>query len=373
MFNIRLKVVCLFVVGFIIGFLAAFFISVIQHKNKYSTRNASLHDLYEPWFIKQQLRRYKKSFDTLRYGGPTFLTESTYLYNKIRFACLVLVRRIKYVKAAKMTWGTQCNYVDFVYLKPTKNRINSRKNITNSAWFLLCTNLSNLSQSFDWILILNENTFALIENMRYLVAPLNSSAQYYLGHSVKFWGVKYNSGQAGYLISNGTLAALRKKLIENSCSSDSVFWNLEDYYLGRALATLNISTSDTRDKLGLATFHGFTLQKLFSPGSITLSNYYKHSTYPALCCSTRSVTFQVQGTSSMFTYLYLFNQLQVFTSGSYGNHLATTPVPDQEIWKAVLREHGRNFTSISPEEYYDFWVDLVSDPNSFSLKLKNGK
>uniref|UniRef100_A0A1Y1N1R7 Hexosyltransferase n=1 Tax=Photinus pyralis TaxID=7054 RepID=A0A1Y1N1R7_PHOPY len=232
MFHIRLKVALLFIVGFVIGFLIALFLSVIQPKNKLPTHHASLHDLYEPWFVKQNLRRYRKTFDTLRYSGQTFLTESTYLYNKIEIACLVLVRRIKYVKAAQMTWGTQCNHLEFINLKPTKNKLPSKKNITNSAWYLLCKNLSNLPDTFHWVLVLNENTFALLENLRYLVAPLNSSAQYYLGHSMVFWGIRYNSGQAGYLISNGTLSALKRKVKEDSCSSDSVFWNLEDYYLG---------------------------------------------------------------------------------------------------------------------------------------------
>ncbi|KAK4875112.1 hypothetical protein RN001_011534 [Aquatica leii] len=322
---------------------------------------------YEPWFTGQNLQRHVIPIDTLRYSGLDYYTESMYLYNKIRILCVVLVHKIKYAKASLMTWTKQCNHIELVHLKPSKIGVKRKKE--DAAWPLLCKTLVNTSKSFHWVFVVNDNTFALVENIRYLVAPLNHSSQYYLGHAIKFWGVKYNVGSAGYLISNATLAALKLNQ-RNSCITDSVIWNLEDYYLGKTLSQLNITVYDTRDELGFGTFHGFNLQKLFFPGSTTMSNYYKYSVYPTPCCSPKSVTFQVSNSNSMYTYEYLLKQLQVFTSGTLGNRAPATQINKDEVWKSILKQHGYTNTNVSAEEYYEFWVNLVSDPTSFAQKIK---
>lgn len=60
-----------------------------------------------------------------------------------------------------------------------------------SAWGLLCRALLEVSEAGpdqpDWVLITTEDTFALPENLRYYVAPLNASEPHYLGHAMKFW------------------------------------------------------------------------------------------------------------------------------------------------------------------------------------------
>ncbi|KAF5276279.1 hypothetical protein FQA39_LY06628 [Lamprigera yunnana] len=360
----------MFVIGFFIGVLLAILLAKVQQSPvmyKIVFQHQT-YNLYETWFSKQNLKRQVVPMDLLRYGGVTYMTESEFLSDKIRLLCVVLVRKVKYAKASILTWTRQCDDVNLVHIKRSKLLI--RKNKAEAMWPVLCNTLLNTSKSFHWLLVTNDNTFSIIENIKYLVAPLNSSNQYYLGHAVKFWGVSYNSGDAGYLLSNGSLSAIKGN--SNLCNSDTIMWNLEDYYLGKALGQLNISVSDTRDERGLAVFHGFNLQKLFFPGSTALSNYYKFSVYPpTVCCSSRSVTFQVSSSSSMFTYKYLLNQLQVFTNGTLGNRKAATAVSGDEVWKSVLKQHGRIDTNITAKEYYELWVDLVSDPISFAQKMKN--
>ncbi|KAF5285692.1 hypothetical protein FQR65_LT13077 [Abscondita terminalis] len=284
--------------------------------------------------------------------------------------CLILVNKIKYARASVNTWAKHCNHVELVQLK--RNKLGLKRNKDEASWPLLCNALVNISESFHWILVVKETTFAIVENVRHLVAPLDYESHYYLGHAIKFWGIKYNVAQAGYILSNGTLAALKLKNEKDLCSTNSVVWNLEDYYLGRTLQQFNISVTDTRDELGFAIFHGYNLQKLFFPGSTTLSNYYKHSVYPTICCSPKSVTFQVSNRHSMYTYEYLLNQLQIFKNGTLGNH-RPVPISQEEVWQTVLRKHSRTNFNMSAEEYYDFWVELVSDPVSFAQKIKDNK
>ncbi|KAF2902047.1 hypothetical protein ILUMI_04146 [Ignelater luminosus] len=370
----------LFVSGFLSGVLLAILLSLFQQRSIKSTvliknyihRHGPFVDLYEVWFTKTNLKHFNISIDLIRYSNNKYLTESQYLYDKVQVLCAILVRNAKNAEAAQRTWAKHCNSIVLINLElKKKNKIPVKKTKDNASWALLCKSLRDFSDSFKWILIVNDNTFAILENIRYLVAGLNHTKKYYLGHAMTFWGTSYNSGQAGYILSNGTLAALKNKLKTSSfCTADSTFWNMEDYYLGKTLASLNISPLDTRDKLGLATFHGFNLQKLFFPGSTALSNYYKFSLFPTKCCSFHSVTFQVTEGDKMFTYDYLLHQLQVFKDGNLGNKQPTTPVPQGQVWQSILEEQNITDMNISAKEYYKLWENIVSDGTSFAQELR---
>lgn len=110
-----------------------------------------------------------------------------------------------------------------------------KKSKENSTWSLLCRSLMRIEEdsSYNWVLIVNDNTFAMLENLRLFVAPLNSSRNYYLGHAVQFWNRNYNAGQAGYVLSRGSLKELQNNLGNKSCLAETTYLNQEDFYIGR--------------------------------------------------------------------------------------------------------------------------------------------
>ena len=82
---------------------------------------------------------------------------------------------------------------------------------SGSAFGVLCDSLRHVletDESFDWILVTTEDTFALPENLRYYVAPFNASQPFYLGHAMTFWNIVYNWGDAGYALSKGAVDQL---------------------------------------------------------------------------------------------------------------------------------------------------------------------
>ena len=112
-------------------------------------------------------------------------------------------------KAIKETWGKRCNKVFFYTAEEGKPLIPVIRTPSKSAFGLLCDSIRNIveEEDFQWLLVTTETTFALPENLRYMliqsllsglhafhsklnrpyVAPLNSSKPYYLGHAMKFW------------------------------------------------------------------------------------------------------------------------------------------------------------------------------------------
>lgn len=59
----------------------------------------------------------------------------------------------------------------------------------------------------------------------------------------------------------------------------------------------------------------------------------------------------------------------MFGKGNKGNVAAPTPIPQEEVWKSFLREHGYTNINMSTNEYYDIWVNLVQDPTAFARQL----
>lgn len=232
----------LFIVGILIGFLLSLFTvnipkskSAPQHiqGNPTITFNGST---YKNWFESKNLKRTKHSFDTLRYGPRSFLTEAEYLYKEVTILCVVLVEKLKNAEAAKNTWLRNCNEATFVDVthKAKRDIFPIRKSKGNSTWIRLCETFLNLTKPFNWILVIRDDTFALMENLRFLVAGLDHREFYYLGHAVSFWSIAYNMGQAGYVLSSGSLNLLRKHIgNSNGCKSDLAYLNEEDMYLGK--------------------------------------------------------------------------------------------------------------------------------------------
>ncbi|KRT86308.1 hypothetical protein AMK59_1802 [Oryctes borbonicus] len=364
-------------IGFLFGALFASLIVLLSINFKGKVTNSSnFHKIpnnseYNSWLSKNKVLKTKIPLDILRYSGKEYLLESQYLYKTLSVLCIIFVRNEKNAKAAQATWAQGCSDIELVKLNTRQRKIRMpvKQNKENSTWSLLCKCLMKIDYKHQWILIINDNTFALLENLRLLVAPLNYTKNYYLGHAVQFWNINYNTGQAGYLLSLGSLKELQNKLGNDSCVAETTYLNQEDFYIGKLLSTLNIFPQDTRDSLGLTTFHSFNwYQEFFSSAT-----YYKMSVYPVSCCSSQSITFQATEADKMYMYYYLLYQLEVFHEGSLGNRPASTPVPEEQVWKAFLKERGIMRDYVSAREYYKIWEDLVHDPEEFLKEMRDKK
>lgn len=303
----------LFLVGFLNGFfLAVLIIRLTEQKgpiSQLSTTSNALKTLnnsvYQKWFASTRLVRKKVSFDVLRYSNISSATEAKFLHDKVRVLCLILVRNAKNAEAAKNTWTKGCNAVEFVGIEPkTKRKIwPIRKTKQHSSWVLLCKALLKIKMH-DWVVFVNDNTFVILENLRHLVAGFDYNDGHYFGHAVTFWTTIYNTGQAGYVLSWGSIEAIRIKFSYSElCTSEITYLNQEDMYLGKHLASLNITAVDTRDSKGFSRFYPHNWNQIFFPSS----NMYKYSVFPVVCCSALSITFQVNIASCLHvSYLLEF-------------------------------------------------------------------
>ncbi|XP_044271268.1 glycoprotein-N-acetylgalactosamine 3-beta-galactosyltransferase 1-like isoform X2 [Tribolium madens] len=295
--------------SFLIGIFLGVFVAVILRINqipKSGPPEPRVFDLtkYQKWFERTKLGRRPISFDVLRYSNKSFHLESQYLHERISVLCVILVKTPKNADAVRATWGRSCNQLQFLNLTTERKKIPTiKKNGQESSWALLCELLKTLPEEFKWILVVYDYTFVLVENLRLFLSGLDPQDKYYLGHAVQFWSTEYNMGQAGYVLSRGTVHSFKQKFSDkNSCTQVRTYRNQEDYYLGKSLLSLNITPVDTRDSNGLSTFHPYNLHHVFFP-----ERNQKLSVFPHRCCSPHTVAFQVTRCTLITTYYTRFN------------------------------------------------------------------
>lgn len=222
--------------SFAFGAILAVIVFHYTHKTPVKTTR-SYEDNYENWFRKNNLKRTYLSIDVAKYGLINRnLLESNYLYNHVSLLCVLLVRKRKNAVAANNTWAKHCNGQKFIYLqneKVQKTMLPIRQEKIESSWHLLCDAVREISAKYQWSLFVFDDMFAVPENVRHMVAALNAEKGHYLGHAISFWGTTYNVGQAGYVLSRGSVRALQNLFNSTeACIAGGRFWRQEDFYLG---------------------------------------------------------------------------------------------------------------------------------------------
>ncbi|XP_060528820.1 glycoprotein-N-acetylgalactosamine 3-beta-galactosyltransferase 1-like [Cylas formicarius] len=320
---------------------------------------------YDKWFERQGLRRKPIGWDRLRYTNSSFYLESELLKEKISVFCIILVKNEANLIASTDTWARGCQQIMPIYLYNSSRPMPIKRRKEQAPWFLLCNVLNGIKHNFDWVVVVNCNTFIVMENFRYFVASLTTKKPYYLGHAVKLWTNIYNTGQAGYSLNLRALKIFANSMGKHGCSASTQL-NKEDFTLGKHLGALNITPIDTSDEKGLTTFYPYSWYHSFIPDE----SYYKSSVFPVRCCSRKTISFQVIDGSRMYTFYYLLYKLQIFSSGKFGNSPSSKLEPEDLVWKQFLNRQGVQRENVTAQEYYNLWEGVVNDPSSFARNMK---
>ncbi|XP_012173013.1 C1GALT1-specific chaperone 1 isoform X1 [Bombus terrestris] len=412
MYLYRLKLWPVFLIGFGIGFLLALIlfaaqdlfnnISICQKSslNLYSTNRNDLkwfmsdtwikreitiqswkdstNMTYSKWLSNRKLRSKNIDMDTYLYGPESREElEAEWLKSNIHITCIVFVKKVKLARSIQDTWGKHCNKIYFFgQVKDPKMPIINFDTKLVSSWQLLCEAFRYVwksSETLEWLIFVKDDTLVVLENLRYMLGPLNHTQDHYLGHAVTLWGQPYNVADAGYVISAGVLRKLIK-MFDNSekCIISGKYWKQEDYYLAKHLASMGIYPSDTRDQYLRGTFHGYSLQSLLW-GIVKTGVYWTRALYPVKneCCSFISVTFNVGETEKMHTLNYLLYHFHVLKRKAvFGSRKAAISISDKDVWRVALEDEFNitNLNNISSEMYYEIWHAKYSEPGQLISK-----
>ncbi|EEC20348.1 beta1,3-galactosyltransferase, putative [Ixodes scapularis] len=210
------------------------------------------------------------------------VSEAEFLYRQVPVLCLVQAKTRQQVRAVYNNWGRHCNRLVFFgsiqdpYVPVHQIPLSVAD--AQVTCLVLRHVLHKYGGEFSWVLLVDDETFAIVENLRFYVAPLNSSAVYYLGHPVQETsGGFYNSMAGGIVLSEGAVRSLSRTM-GRRCDRLGKTSVAMDRYVGKLL-----------------------LQGLSGGGPLRPGGH---------CCSRRAVTFHGVNPVEMFLFEYLAHQLQ---------------------------------------------------------------
>ncbi|KAF8796250.1 glycoprotein-N-acetylgalactosamine 3-beta-galactosyltransferase 1-like [Argiope bruennichi] len=283
---------------------------------------------YNGWLEKHNFSKVFVPEENLRYGENKLLElESVFLFKSTPVLCLIFVNSHNGAEAVKQTWAKHCNIVTF-FGRFVDEKIPVMKVPPVTSFEGFCYAFTHVyhkyNGQFNWVLIADDFTYAIIENLRFYVAPLNSSMPYYLGHPVKDFSNLYNVGSAGIVLSKGSFSLLHSVY---STADDCRFKRPPSWYfdqsIGKILHAFNVHPVDTRDPYLRGRFNPFSVETMLIPGSISVfSSYWRTSAFLSEegmnCCSDRAITFHGLLPSKHYLMEFLQYHLLVFRNSLQG-------------------------------------------------------
>ncbi|XP_069105645.1 glycoprotein-N-acetylgalactosamine 3-beta-galactosyltransferase 1-like isoform X2 [Argopecten irradians] len=192
-------------------------------------------------------------------------TQADQLFQKVKVVCFILTTEGKLAGKSQIvnnTWARRCNKV--LYVLCTKHRApdllstcsvgESKYHLTGKVRAAIKYSYQHFINSYDWFLKADDDTYVIMENLRYLLSHYPTDKAGYLGYHFKMHiDQGYMSGGAGYVINKQAL----KQVVEQGFQRDACLEDGgdEDVEIGRCLEASGVQVFSSLDKYNRETFH----------------------------------------------------------------------------------------------------------------------
>lgn len=270
------------------------------------------------------------------------------LRRQVRVLCWVMTQPRNHVKKArhvKATWGRRCNTLLFMSSQSDSQLPAVALNVTESRNHLWAKTKAAFDyvarhhlRDHDWFLKADDDTYVVVENLRYFLRDKNASQAVYYGCRFKPYVKQgYMSGGAGYVLSREALRRLARRRPQDGCRADA--GGAEDVEMGRCLQRLGVAAGDSRDAAGRGRFFPLVPESHLIPGQMPKDFWlWSYAYYPIKegmdCCSDTAISFHYVSPNMMYVMEYLVYHLR-----PYGIDTSIRP-------KAPISQKATNRTSV---------------------------
>ncbi|XP_052761568.1 glycoprotein-N-acetylgalactosamine 3-beta-galactosyltransferase 1-like [Mya arenaria] len=178
-------------------------------------------------------------------------------------------------------------------------------------------------ENFDWFLKADDDTYVIMENMRFLLHGLDPDKPAYMGFQLEpaWFDSPYMSGGAGYVFNRAGLKVLVEGGIQKKgmCQEKGSF---EDLEVGRCALRAGVPIYSSVDRFERESFHPDHIND-YIPGPPPQWLYFYARNKPkggSECCSQLSVTFHRMQTRDMLVFDHLLYKTHVFGRHMIGSY-----------------------------------------------------
>ncbi|VDD97294.1 unnamed protein product [Enterobius vermicularis] len=183
---------------------------------------------------------------------------SRVLYKNVRVFCWIMTSlnntftRAIHVNA---TWAPRCNKYVFITSEESSGLPTVKLNATEGRKFLWMKTkeafkwiYNNELQNYDWFLKADDDTFVIVENLRFMLLAYSPDAPIYFGCKFKMYMKQgYMSGGAGYVLSREAVKRFVEDGLTDSHKCKASNTGAEDAEIGKCLQNVGVIAGDSRD------------------------------------------------------------------------------------------------------------------------------
>ncbi len=225
------------------------------------------------------------SFFLPHFAGQDILADV--FYSKVRVLCWVMTNPSNLYKKTihiKATWAKRCNKILYISSEVDPDFPTVKVKSKEGRQYLWQKTRHTFQLLYDeyldeaeWFIKADDDTFLILENLRYLLSGYDPSQPIYFGRRFKPYVQQgYMSGGAGYVVSKAGVKNLVEKVFTDSkkCKSGDFVGGAEDVEIGKCLQNAGVKAGDSRDPLGRDRFHPFIPEHHLVPGIVPTKFWY---------------------------------------------------------------------------------------------------
>ncbi|XP_046398780.1 glycoprotein-N-acetylgalactosamine 3-beta-galactosyltransferase 1-like [Ischnura elegans] len=277
------------------------------------------------------------------------------LWEEVRVVCWVMTQPRNHAtkaEAVKETWGRRCNALVFISTQADASLPTVRVSVPEGrfnlwdktrAAFVYLHQAGYLSDQVDWVLKADDDTFLVMENLRYLLTQYDPEKTVYVGLRFKAHLKQgFMSGGTGYVLSRVAARRFVTEGLPGNKTCRNYKQTYEDVEMGRCMAALGAEFVDARDSDGRHRFFPYQPERHLSKGEDTKLVWLKDYLSSPLnkgkeCCSPLAISFHYVTPSRMREMYYLVYHLTPYgirnkdDAADHATHDANTTLDEIDV------------------------------------------